>query len=117
MIKPINYGKHEITKADIDAVVGVLKSDFLTQGPKVEEFEKAFATYIGSRYAIAVNNGTSALHLSVMAMEIQKGDKVITTPISFSATANCVEYCQGTLEFCDIDPKTLCIDINQIRKS
>ena len=112
----IPYGRQEINNEDIQAVIEILKADFLTQGPKVEEFETKFASYIGSKYAVAVANGTAALHLSTLAMGVKKDKKVITTPISFAATANCIEYCGGKIEFCDIDPETLCIDINQIQK-
>ncbi len=112
----IPYGRQEINNDDIQAVIEILKADFLTQGPKVEEFETKFASYIGSKYAVAVANGTAALHLSTLAMGVKKDKKVITTPISFAATANCIEYCGGKIEFCDIDPETLCIDINQIQK-
>jgi UDP-4-amino-4,6-dideoxy-N-acetyl-beta-L-altrosamine transaminase len=111
----IPYGKQWITQEDIDAVVSVLKSDYLTQGPKVKEFENAFAAYVGSRYAIAVANGTGALHLSVLALNVQPGDKVITTPITFAASANCVRYCGGEVVFADIDPQTFLLDVNKVR--
>ena len=88
----IPYGRQEINNDDIQAVIEILKADFLTQGPKVEEFETKFASYIGSKYAVAVANGTAALHLSTLAMGVKKDKKVITTPISFAATANCIEY-------------------------
>ena len=115
-MKPIPYGKQEIIDEDIKAVVDVLKSDFLTQGPKVEEFESEFAKYVGSKYAIAVSNGTAALHLSALALGVKKGTKVITTPLSFVATSNCIEYCGGEVEFCDINPDTLCLDIDLVRE-
>ena len=111
----IPYGKQEITEDDIQSVVDVLRSDFLTQGPKIKDFEEAFAKYVGAKYAIAVSNGTAALHLSVLAMNIQPGDKVITTPITFVASANCVEYCNGEVVFADIDPETYLIDIKSVR--
>lgn len=114
--RPIPYGKHHITQEDIDAVVEVLKSDYLTQGPKVKEFEDAFAAYIGSKYAVAVANGTAALHLCAIAMGIQPGDKVITTPITFAATANCVRYCGGEVVFADIDPETYLLDLKEVEK-
>ena len=91
----ISYGKQNITEADIQAVVEALQSDFLTQGPKIAEFEEAFARYVGSKYALAVANGTAALHLCALALEVREGDKVITTPITFAASANCVRYCGG----------------------
>ena len=112
----IPYGKQEITEQDIQSVVDVLRSDFLTQGPKIKEFEVAFAKYIGAKYAVAVSNGTAALHLSVLTMNIQPGDKVITTPITFVASANCVEYCHGEVVFADINPLTYLIDIGSVRK-
>ena len=115
-MKPIPYGRQNITKKDIQEVVKTLKSDFLTQGPKILEFEKAFANYVGSQFAIAVSNGTAALHLCAMAMNVKKGDKVITTPITFAATANCVRYCGGEVVFVDIDPKTYLLDIHKVRK-
>jgi dTDP-4-amino-4,6-dideoxygalactose transaminase len=114
---PIPYGKHEITMEDIKAVEEVLRSDFLTQGPKVQEFEEAFADYVGSDYAVAVANGTAALHLSAMALDVKPGQKVITTPITFAASANCVRYCGGEVIFCDIDPETYLLDINKVRET
>ena len=115
-MKKIPYSKQEITDADIIAVVSVLKSDLLTQGPKIGEFEAEFAKYIGSNFAVAVSNGTAALHLCALALGIEPGDKVITTPISFSATANCIRYCGAEVVFADIDPKTLLLDINNVEK-
>jgi UDP-4-amino-4,6-dideoxy-N-acetyl-beta-L-altrosamine transaminase len=115
-MKPIPYGRQHITEADIQAVVETLASDFLTQGPKVAEFEQAFARYVGAKYAVAVSNGTAALHLSAMALGVKEGSRVITTPITFAASANCVRYCGGTVEFCDIDPATALIDIAQVRQ-
>jgi len=112
----IPYGRQNITQADIDAVVEVLKSDWLTQGPKIQEFEEAFAKYIGSKYAVAVSNGTAALHLCTLALGVKPGDKVITTPITFAATANCVRYCGGEVVFADIDPETYSLNINGVRK-
>ena len=92
---PIPYGKQDITDEDISEIIQVLKSSFLTQGPKISEFEKVFAQYVDARYAVAVSNGTAALHLAALAIDINKGDKVITTPITFAATANCIKYCGG----------------------
>lgn len=112
----IPYGKQNITDEDINAVVEVLQSDYLTQGPKIPELEKAFAQYVGSKYAVAVSNGTAALHLSALALGVKPGDKVITTPITFAASANCVRYCGGEVIFADIDPKTYLLDINNVRK-
>jgi UDP-4-amino-4,6-dideoxy-N-acetyl-beta-L-altrosamine transaminase len=115
-MNPIPYGKQNITQADIDAVVEVLKSDYLTQGPKIKEFEDAFASYVESKYAVAVSNGTAALHLCTMALNVSKGQKVITTPITFAASANCVIYCGGEVVFGDIDPETYLLNINSVRK-
>jgi UDP-4-amino-4,6-dideoxy-N-acetyl-beta-L-altrosamine transaminase len=111
----IPYGRHNITNDDIDAVIEVLKSDSLTQGPKISNFELKFAQYIGSRYAVAVANGTAALHLCTLVLGVNEGDKVITTPITFSATANCVRYCGGEVVFSDINPETNLLDINKVR--
>ena len=111
----IPYGKQEITEADIQAVVETLRSDFLTQGPKIQEFENAFAEYVGAKYAVAVSNGTAALHLSVLSLNLKPGEKVITTPITFAATANCIRYCNGQVVFADIDPETYLIDIKSVR--
>ncbi len=113
-MKNIPYGRQNITDKDIKAVVDVLKSDFLTQGPTISKFEKAFAKYVGAKYAIAVSNGTAALHLCSLAMGVSKGHKVITTPITFAASANCVRYCDGEVAFCDIDPSTYLMDINKL---
>jgi dTDP-4-amino-4,6-dideoxygalactose transaminase len=113
---PINYGRQEITEADEHAVIDALRSDFLTQGPTVLEFEKAFAGYIGAKHAIAVTNGTAALHLSCLALGVEPGKIVLTTPITFAASANSVLYCGGHVEFIDIDPRTYCIDVEQLEK-
>jgi len=112
--KIIPYGKHEITQEDISAVVKVLESDFLTQGPLIGEFEQRFAQYIGSTYAVAVSNGTAALHLSVLALKVKPGDKIITTALTFAASANCIKYCGGEVVFVDIDPETYLIDLNEV---
>ena len=116
MNKIIPYGKQEITTNDIDAVIRVLKSDSLTQGPEIEKFENAFAKYVGSDFAIAVSNGTAALHLSALAVGLKPKDKVITTSISFSATANCIRYCGGEVVFCDIDSDTYLIDLIKLEE-
>ncbi|HUS00528.1 MAG TPA: UDP-4-amino-4,6-dideoxy-N-acetyl-beta-L-altrosamine transaminase [Chitinophagaceae bacterium] len=116
MRKPIPYGKQYLTKQDIRAVVSTLKSEFLTQGPKIAEFEKAFAKYIGVEYAVAVANGTGALHLCALALNVQPGQKVITTPITFAASANCIKYCGGDVVFADIDTDSYLIDIEAVKK-
>ncbi|MTI88142.1 MAG: UDP-4-amino-4,6-dideoxy-N-acetyl-beta-L-altrosamine transaminase [Balneolaceae bacterium] len=112
----IPYGRQHITDEDIQAVIEVLKSDYLTQGPRIAEFEEVFAEYVGSKYAVAVSNGTAALHLCALALKVQEGDKVITTPITFAASANCVRYCGGEVVFADIDPETYLLDINKVRE-
>jgi len=115
--KVISYGKQDITPEDIDAVVDVLKGDFLTQGPKIKEFEEKFSKYIGCKYSIAVSNGTAALHLCAIALNVNKNSRVITTPITFSASANCVKYCGGEVEFIDIDPETYLLDYNKVKEA
>ncbi len=112
----IPYGKQNITEEDIQAVAKALKGDFLTQGPTILEFEKAFAEYIGSNYAVAVSNGTAALHLSALALNVKEGDRVITTPITFAASANCVRYCGGEVVFSDIDPETYLLNLEGVEK-
>lgn len=112
----IPYGKQTIEQDDIQAVVDVLKSDFLTTGPKIAEFEQTVADYVGAKYAVAISNGTSALHAACFAAGIEPGDEVITTPLTFAASANCVLYCGGTPVFADVDPKTYNIDPDDIRR-
>ena len=102
----IPYGRQEITQNDIDAVVEVLKSDFLTQGPMVPRFEHSVASHVGARHAVAVNSATSALHIACLALELGEGDWLWTTPITFVASANCGLYCGAQVDFVDIDPKT-----------
>jgi len=102
----IPYGKQDINQADIDAVIEVLRSDFLTQGPKVPAFEECVATYCGAQHSIAVNSATSALHIACRALEVGPGDSVWTTPITFVASANCALYCGAEVDFVDIDPQT-----------
>lgn len=112
----IPYGKQWIQEDDIKAVVDVLRSDYITTGPKVEEFERVVAEYVGAKYAVAVSNGTAALHIACLAAGISPGDEVITTPITFAASANCILYCGGTPVFADIDPDTYNIEPDNIRK-
>ena len=112
----IPYGKQSLTEGDIQAVVDVLKSDFWTQGPIIPEFEKNFASYVGSKFAVAVSNGTAALHLSALSLDLKPGDQVITTPITFVASANCVRYCGAEVIFADIDRETYLLDIHSVRK-
>ncbi|WP_055447265.1 UDP-4-amino-4,6-dideoxy-N-acetyl-beta-L-altrosamine transaminase [Lacinutrix mariniflava] len=105
-MKAIPYGRQNIEQDDIDAVVKTLTADFLTQGPKVKEFEDKFAEYVGSKYAVAVNNATAGLHIAVLALDLKPGDRVITTSITFAASANCVRYAGAEVWFADIDPET-----------
>lgn len=102
----IPYGRQEIAETDIDAVVEVLRSDYLTQGPVVPEFEKSVAAFVGASHAIAANSATSALHLACMAMEVGTGDILWTSPNTFVASANCALYCGAEVDFVDIDPDT-----------
>ncbi|WP_438969473.1 UDP-4-amino-4,6-dideoxy-N-acetyl-beta-L-altrosamine transaminase [Nonlabens sp.] len=116
MSTAIPYGRQNITQEDILAVTEALQADYLTQGPRILKFEEEFAEYVGSKYAVAVSNGTAALHLNAIALDVQPGDKVITTPLTFAASANCVRYCGGEVVFADIDPATYLLDINAVRK-
>ena len=102
----IPYGKHEITQEDIDSVVDVLRSDFITQGPVVPQFEQQVAQYCHAQYAVAVNSATSALHLACLALGLEPGDRLWTSPITFVASANCGLYCGAKIDFVDIDPQT-----------
>lgn len=102
----IPYGRQDITQADIDAVVGVLQSDFLTQGPMVPRFEQAVASHVGARHALAVNSATSALHIACLALGLAPGDLLWTSPVTFVASANCGLYCGAEVDFVDIDPRT-----------
>ncbi|WP_321150411.1 UDP-4-amino-4,6-dideoxy-N-acetyl-beta-L-altrosamine transaminase [Aeromonas jandaei] len=102
----IPYGRQSISQADIDAVVEVLKSDFLTQGPVVPRFEQAVADYCGAKFGVAVNSGTAALHIACLALGVGHGDWVWTSPISFVASANCALYCGAQVDFVDIEPDT-----------
>ena len=112
----IPYGKQFISDDDIEAVKEALKGDYLTQGPRILEFEKKFSNYIGSKYSIAVSNGTAALHLCALALGVKNGDKVITTPLTFAASANCIRYCDGEVVFSDIDPESYLIDLVKVEK-
>jgi len=102
----IPYGRQDITQSDIDAVIEVLQSDFLTQGPKVPVFEQLVATKVGAKHAVAVNSATSALHIACMALGLGEGDWLWTTSITFVASANCGLYCGAQIDFIDIDPRT-----------
>jgi UDP-4-amino-4,6-dideoxy-N-acetyl-beta-L-altrosamine transaminase len=115
-MKPIPYGHQEITEEDIKSVVETLKSDYLTQGPKIQQFENAFAEYVGAKYAVAVNNATAGLHLAAISLGVKQGDKVIVTPMTFAASVNCIRYCGGKVVFCDIDKDTYLIDTAKLRQ-
>jgi len=110
----IPYGRQDVNQDDIDAVVEVLRSDFLTQGPVVPKFEKAVSDYCGVRHAVAVNSATSALHIACLALGVGKGDIVWTTPITFVASANCALYCGATVDFVDIDPLTYNLSVERL---
>lgn len=112
----LSYGCQSIDEDDIQVVVETLRSPFLTQGPKIRQFEQAIADYVGAQYAIAFCNGTAALHAACYAAGIGEGDEVITSPITFAASANCIRYMGGTVVFADIDANTYNIDPAEVRK-
>ena len=112
----IPYGHQYITDEDVEAVVAALKSDYMTQGPRIGQFERQFAEYLGCKYACMVSNGTAALHLCAMALGIKPGDKVITTPITFVASANGFRYQGAEIVFCDIDPNTFLMDLDKLEQ-
>ena len=112
----IPYGSQWIDDQDIEAVTETLKSDYLTTGPKIKEFEDNFAEYVDAKYAVAIANGTAALHAATYAAGIKKGDEVITTPLTFAATANSVLYQKATPVFADVNPKTYNIDPESIKE-
>lgn len=111
---PIYYGHQYIDEADIQAVVEVMKSDYLTCGPKIGELEKKLCALTGAKYALTCANGTAALHMAAMAAGVKEGDEVITTPITFAASANCALYCGARPVFADIDPETYNIDPEKV---
>lgn len=113
----IPYGKQHIDQQDINAVVKVLKSDFITQGPAVSLFENAIAEYVGAKHAIAASNATACLHLACLALGIGNNDTVWTSPISFVASANCALYCGAQIDFVDIDPQTGLMSVESLAKS
>jgi UDP-4-amino-4,6-dideoxy-N-acetyl-beta-L-altrosamine transaminase len=119
----IPYGRQDITQADLDEVVAVLQSDYLTQGPQVPRFEQLVAQHVGAQFALAVNSATSALHIASMALGLGRGDWLWTTPVTFVASANCALYCGAQVDFVDIDPRTynlcpkaLALKLQQARK-
>jgi len=111
----IPYGRQDLSKNDIDAVIDVLNSDFLTQGPRVPEFEKAVCDKVGAKHAVAVNSATSALHISCLALELGVGDILWTSPVTFVASANCALYCGARVDFVDINPDTYNISVEQLK--
>ena len=115
-MKTIPYGHQKIDKKDVEAVVRVLKSEWLTQGPKVREFEEALCGYTGAKYAVCVSSGTAALHLACLASGLKQADEIITSPITFVASANCAVYCGAKPVFADVDPKTANIKPGEILK-
>lgn len=110
----IPYGRQDISNADIQAIVDVLRSDYLTQGPAVPAFEKSIADYCGAKHAIAVNSATSALHIACLALGVGPGDFVWTSPITFVASANCALYCGAQVDFVDIDPQTYNMSVERL---
>lgn len=116
MTKAIPYGHQHITDADVEAVVEALRSDYLTQGPRIKQFEDAFAQYVGAKYAVAVSNATAGLHIAAKSVDVKPGQKVIVTAMTFAASANCVRFCGADVEFCDIDPRTYLMDLDKLRQ-
>ncbi len=116
-MKKFNYGKQFLDFGDIWEVIKTLRSDFLTQGPKVAEFENAICKYMGAKYAVAVANATAGLHIAMMALDIGSGDEVITSPITFLASANCALYVGASPKFVDIDSSTACIDVKKLEQA
>jgi len=112
----IPYGRQSFSSEDIDRVIEVLKSDFLTQGPKVPEFEKKVSSFVGAKHAVAVNSATSALHIACLSLGLSSGDTVWTSPISFVASANCALYCNADVDFVDIDPFTYNISVTELER-
>ncbi len=113
-MKPIPYARQDIDDDDIKAVVETLRSDWLTQGPAIERFERAVADYCGVRYAVAVNSGTSALHIACRALGLEPGQRLWTSPNTFVASANCALYCGAGVDFVDIDPRTYNLSVDQL---
>ena len=113
----LGYGRQSIDRSDVDAVVAVLQSDFLTQGPAVERFEAALAERVGARHAVAVSNGTAALHLACLAAGIGPGDRGLTAAITFAASASCLRYAGAEAGFIDIDPDTLGMSTSAMKQA
>ena len=115
-MKVYGYGRQSVDDRDISAVIEVLKSPFLTSGPKVKEFEQALCDYTGAKYCVAVNSATSGLHIAMLALGIKQGDEVITTPMTFLASANCARYCGADIKFADTESDTANINPDEINK-
>ena len=113
--KFIPYGRQDVTQEDIDAVIQILKSDFLTQGPAVPLFEQKLCDYTGAKYSVAVNSCTSALHIACLALDLGPGDTLWTSPITFVASANCALYCGASVDFVDIEPDTALMSIKKLK--
>ncbi len=116
MKKYLPYGRQSITNKDISSVKKILKSDFLTTGPTIKLFEKSLSKFCRSKFAVAVNSATSALHIACLSLGIKKGDIVWTSPISFVASANCAIYCGAKIDFIDIDINSFNISIENLKK-
>ena len=114
---PISYGRQYISDEDIQSVVETLKSDYLTCGPKIPEFEQAFCEYVNAKYSVAVCNATAALHIAAKALGVQPGDNVICTPMTFASSANCIRFCGGNVKFVDINPQTYLLDIDKLKET
>lgn len=115
-MKPIPYGRQQVTDADIQAVSEALRHDYLTGGPRIAAFESAFAQHVHAPYAVAVSSGTAALHLCALALNVQTGVQAISTPLTFAASVNCIRYCGGEVDFVDVEPDRLVIDLNALDK-
>jgi UDP-4-amino-4,6-dideoxy-N-acetyl-beta-L-altrosamine transaminase len=115
-VKTIPYGRQDISQEDIQAVIAVLQSDWLTQGPTIEQFEQNVAAYCGTKYAVAVNSATSALHIACMAADLGRNDILWTSPNTFVASANCARYCGATVDFVDIDFRTYSMSITKLEE-
>ena len=110
------YGSQFIDSIDRSKILKVLKSNFITQGPEIEKFENKFAKYVGSKYAVACASGTAALHMSCLALGISSKSRILTSAITFVASANCAEYLGAKVDFVDVDQKTFCISISELEK-
>ena len=111
----IGYGRQDISEEDISEVVATLRSDYLTQGPRISDFERSVATLCGVENGVAVNSATSALHLACIALEVGPGDTIWTSPITFVASANCGRYCGANVDFVDIDLKSNNLCVHKLR--